>query len=271
MIEGLFRGDADRPGLRALALPGRLLLTLFLLGASAGLAAGEFNVLASVGGADGSPGLSMEDLRRTFHGRPGWTLIASKVDGGSMEKHVPVPSERRAIVDWARGGARREEFDGARKVLDLRCVRCHSPGGEKEESPFAEAREAGARWDLVAGYAKPDRGMSTAARATTTHAHLFAMSTLYALLGAAFLLTSTGRAVKAAAVALPFAGMFVDVGSWWLAMLSPAFTWTIVLGGVMVAAGTNPNIIYEREHPTVVLVARPLWEMWGPEPRGLRI
>lgn len=259
MIDGLLRDDTDRPGLRALALPARLLVTLFLLGAAAGLLAGEGNVLASHAAADGRPGLSMEDLRRTYHGRPGWTLIASMVDGGPMEKHVPIPSERKAILDWARGGARREDFDAARKVLDARCVKCHSPGGEKEESPFAEAREAGARWDLVSNYARPDRGMSLAARATTTHAHLFAMSTLYALMGAVFLLTNTRRAVKAAAVALPFVGMFVDIGSWWLAMLHPAFVWTIVAGGTLVAAGT------------VVLVARPLWEMWGPEPRGMRI
>ena len=259
MIDGLLRGDADRPGLRALALPGRLLVTLFLLGASAGLAAGEFNILASHADADGRPGLSMEDLRRTFHGRPGWTLLASKVDGGSMEKHAAVPSERKALLDWAKAGARREDFDAARKVMDLRCVKCHSPGGEKEESPFAEAREAGARWDLVAAYAKPDHGMSTAARTTTTHAHLFAMSTLYALLGAVFLLTNTRRGVKAVAVSLPFLGMFVDIGSWWLALLSPAFVYTIMTGGAMVAAGT------------LVLVLRPLWEMWGPAPRGLRV
>jgi hypothetical protein len=259
VIDGLLRGDADAPGLRALALPGRLLLTLFLLGATAGLAAGEGNVLATFSGADGRPGLSMEDLVRAFHGRPGWTLIASKVEGGSMEKQVPVPSERKAIVAWAAGGAQREEFEEARKVLDLRCVKCHSPGGEKEESPFAEARETGARWDLVSRYAAPDRGMSLAARATTTHAHLFAMSTLYGLLGAAFLFTNTRRGVKAAAVALPFLGMFVDIGSWWLAMLHPGFCWTIVAGGAMVAAGT------------AVLVARPLWEMWGPRPQGLRV
>lgn len=259
MIQDLLRGDAERPSLRALAFPARLLLTLFLLGTAAGLAAGEGNVLASHAEADGRPGLSMEDLRRVYHGRPGWTLIASKVDGGSMEKNVPVPSERRAILDWARSGATREGFDGARKVLDLRCVKCHSPGGEKGESPFAEAREAGARWDLVREYAKPDRGMTTAARATTTHAHLFSLSALLALLGFVFLLTNTRRAVKAAVVALPFAGMFLDVGCWWLSLWSPAAVAGIVAGGTMLAAGT------------LILVVRPLWEMWGPEPRGLRI
>lgn len=258
-MDGLWRDDAERTGLRALGFPARLLVTLFLLAASAGLAAGEGNVLASVAGADGDPGLSLEDLRLTYHGRPGWTLIASKVEGGSMEKHVPLPSERRVLVDWARTGARLDAFEPVRRILDARCVKCHSPGGEKEESPFAASREEGARHGLVVRYAQPDHGMSPSKRATTTHAHLFGMGVLFALLGAVFLFTNTRRGTKAAFVALPFAGMFLDIGSWWLAILSPIFAWTIVLGGALVAAGI------------VALVVRPLWEMWGPRPKGLRV
>ena len=255
MIPSPLAGDAAAPGLRGLNFPARLLATLFLVTVSAGLAAGEWNVLATHAGADGRPGLSMEDLRRVYCGRPGWTLLASKVDGGSMEKHAPVPSERKALVDWARGGARLEEFDAARRVLDLRCIRCHSPGGEKEESPFAESREAGAVHALVREYARPDRGMTPAARATTTHAHLFGFSVLLVLLGAVFLGTAARPRTKALAIALPFAGVALDVGSWWLTLLSPAFVHTLVLGGAMVGAGI------------AILVLVPLREMWGPAPR----
>ena len=258
-MEGLWRGDERRTGLAALSSPARLLLTLFLAAAASGFAAGAANVAASLGGADGKPGLAVEDLERTFHGRPGWTLIASKVDGGTMERHVPIPSERRAILDWAGKGARLEDFGPARAVLDARCIRCHSPGGEKEESPFAASREAGASHPLVARYARPDTGMSTAPRATTTHAHLLGMGMLFAALGLVFLHTNTRRGVKAAVVAAPFAGMFVDIGSWWLAILHPGFVWGSVAGGALAAAGV------------AVLVVRPLWEMWGPEPKGLRV
>jgi hypothetical protein len=176
-----------------------------------------------------------------------------------MEKNVPVPSERKVILDWARSGAPREGFEAVGRVLDLRCVRCHSAGGEKAESPFAEIREAGARYDLVARYAEPDRGMSPSARATTTHAHLFSLSMLLGLLGFVFLFTNTRPRTKTAAVVLPFAGMFLDVGCWWLALLSPAFVAGIVAGGALLAAGV------------LVLVARPLWEMWGPAAKGLRV
>ena len=258
-MDGLWRDDSDRPSLRALQFPARLLVTFFLLAAAAGLAAGEGNVLASVADADGKPGLSMEDLRVTYHGRPGWTLLASKVDGGSMEKHVPIPSERKVLLDWARNGARLEEFDGARKVLDARCVKCHAPGGEKEDAPFAASRESGASHALVSRVTAPDHGMSASKRATTTHAHLFGMGMLFLLLGAIFLLTNTRRETKAVVVAAPFLGMFLDIGSWWLAILSPAFVWTVVLGGAVTGVAA------------LVLILRPLWEMWGPRPKGLRV
>ncbi len=258
-MDGLWRDDAERPSLRALEPPARILLSLFLLAAGAGIAVGEENVLATVGAADGDPALSLEDLRRTYHGRPGWTLLGSKVDGGSMEKHVPIPSERRTLVDWARAGARRGDFDAARAVLDARCVRCHSPGGEKEDAPFAASREAGAVHALVANHAGPDRGMTLAKRSTTTHAHLLGMGTLFLALGAVFLLTNTRRGTRAAVVAAPFVGMALNIGGWWLAILSPAFVWGIVLGGAITAAGA------------AALVVRPLWEMWGPAPKGLRV
>jgi hypothetical protein len=256
---GLFGDGADRPDLRSLALPARLLLTFFLAGAAAALAAGEGTILAVHSGADGRPGVSMEDLRRTYHGREGWTLLASKVDGGSMEKHVPVPSEKAALLGWAAAGGTPEGFDAAKAVLDRRCVRCHSPGGEKSESPFAGSVEGGARHELVARFVEPDRGMSLEHRSVSTHTHLFSLSMLLALLGAAFLFTNTRPGTKVAVVCLAFGGMFLDIGSWWLALLSPAWVWGIVAGGAMMALGI------------VVLVVRPLWEMWGPAPKGLRV
>jgi len=258
-MERIWRTGDGETELASLSTPAKALLTLFLLAAAAGMAVGAWNTSASLGGADGRPGLSVEDLRRTFHGRPGWTLLASKIDGGSMERHVPIPSERKALLDWASRGARLEDFEPARAVLDARCIRCHSPGGEKGDSPFAASREAGATHPLVVRYTRPDRGMSDAQRATTTHAHLLGMGTLFAVLGFVFLFTNTRRGVKTLVVATPFAGMFLDIGSWWLAILSPAFVWTSIAGGALIALGG------------AAMILRPLWEMWGPAPKGLRV
>ncbi|MCK6481574.1 MAG: hypothetical protein L6R43_15970, partial [Planctomycetes bacterium] len=245
--------------LAALPFPARLLLTLFLAAAGAGYAVGMLNAFASHGNADGRPGLSVEDLRRTWHGRPGWTLLASKVDGGSMERHVPIPSEKRALLDWAAGGGHLDGFDAARAVLDARCLRCHSPGGQKGDAPFGASREAGASHALVARFVEPDRGMGLARRATTTHAHLLGMGTLFAAIGAVFLLSDAGPRAKALLVAAAYGGLFLDIGSWWLAIPSAAFVWTALLGAAIAAAAVAAQI---------TLSLRAMW-VTGTEPGSL--
>ena len=259
MIEGLIRDDSTRPSLRAFVFPARLLVTLFLLGMAAAFAAGEGNVFATLSEADGKPGLAWDDLVRTYHGRPGWTLLASKIDGGSMEKHVPIPSEKARLLAWAGKGGPLEGFEEVREVFSRRCLKCHAPGGEKEDRPFADAREAGAVHARVARYVQPDRGMTLSARATSTHAHLFGLSMVFLLMGGVFLLTNTRRRTKVIVLSAAFGGMFLDIGSWWLALRGEGFVAGVVVGGALMGLAA------------LVLVVRPLWEMWGPEPGGLRV
>lgn len=247
------------PRLRSLAMPARLLLTGLLLGAGAGFVAAQVNLRATHGMADGQPGLSVEDVRRVFSGRPGWSLLAAKVDGGTMERHVPVASEKEILVAWANGGARREEFAPAREVLERRCLKCHAPGKQKEDRPFTRSAEAGADWDLVRAYTIPDGGMTVAALARSTHAHLFGMSVLFVLLGAVYLMSDAGKRNQCVVVSLPFLAMFMDVGCWWLARVNPLFCWGIVVGGGLMAMA----VAYE--------IGRPLWELWGPRPTGIRV
>jgi len=248
-------GLLPSPRLRDLPLAWRLIATFLLLATGAGYVAAQVTLFATHADADGKPGLTMEDIRVAFHGRPGHSLLSSKVDGGSMEKHVPIPSERARLLAWARGGARRSDFEPARLVLGARCVRCHAPGREKEDRPFAESAEAGATWERLRPFCEPDHGISIQALARSTHAHLFGMGVLYALLGAVFCLTGTSRRTKAVVVSAPFVAMFVDIGSWWLAKLHPFFAWTIVGGGALLGLAL------------AVLILGPLWEMWGPGAR----
>jgi hypothetical protein len=224
------------PRLGALDLPARLLTTLFLLALVAGVGVGEATVMLARSGADGEPGLSLEDIRRTYHGRPGWTLLASKVDGGSMEKHCPIPSERAALLAWARGGATREGFEPARRVLDARCLRCHAPGRERERSSFASSPETGAEWERVVEFTRPDRGIPTEALARSTHAHLLGMGTLFALLGALVLMSDLPRGPRGVAAVAPLVAMLVDIGGWWLTRLHPGFAALVAAGGLLVFA-----------------------------------
>jgi hypothetical protein len=265
VIEGIVKEtsgrapDAYPTGLRSFSVPARLAVTLFLVGLALGVVAGQANVWFTHGDADGQPGLTVNDLERAFHGRPGWTLLASKIDGGSMERHIPIPSERKTVLDWANSGASLEGFTDVRPVLQRRCVKCHAPGKEKADRPFADSAEAGPVFEKVKLYTQPDRGMSNAALATSTHAHLFGFSLLFLALGLIFCMTNTTKRTKIILVSLPFIGVFLDIGSWWAAKWDRAFVYVIIAGGAIMVIGV------------VASATRSLWEMWGPRDEGLRV
>ena len=122
--------------------------------------------------------------------------------------------------------------------------------------PFAASRSEGATQELVLPMTAPDRGMSYLSLARSSHAHLFGMGVLYALAGLAFLLTETSPRTKAVVVALPFLAMFVDIGSWWLTKLSPAFAVGVIAGGALLGVAF------------AILILRPLWELLTPGRRS---
>lgn len=239
--------------LRRLPLPARLLLIGFLLSVVAAFVAAQVTNHATHAGLDGDPSPSVEDIVLAFHGRPGATLLGAKVSpGGSMEKYVPLPAERDAVIAWANDGAAEDGFPPAAAILERRCIRCHHPNGEMASVPYASTRGGPAELELVRVSTVPDTGISTARLGRSTHAHLFGMGTLFLLAGGVLLLSEASAGVKLAGVVLPFGGMFVDIACWWLTRWDPMFAYGIIAGGIVLSLGF------------VVLVAVPLWELLTP-------
>jgi uncharacterized membrane protein len=241
----------ERLRLRTLPIAARVLLTGFLLAMVAGFVAAQVNLRLQHADLDGEPGLSLEDVEIAFHGKPGSTLLTSKIaPGGSMARYIPLPADRARLDDWVAGGATRANFAPVAQTLDRLCVRCHNPGGEMAQVPFAPSRAEGAEFELVAPTTEPDRGISYASLARSSHAHLFGMSVLYLLAGGIFLLTDSGSRTKVVIAALPFVAMFLDIGCWWLTKLHAGFAPGIVAGGALLGVSF------------AVLTLRPLWELW---------
>jgi hypothetical protein len=238
--------------LRDLPLPQRLLATWFLVALAAGFGAAQVNLRLQHAAADGEPGLSYDDVVATFHGTAESSLLTSKISpGGSMAKNLPLPADRKTVTDWVRAGAREAEFPLVAEVLARRCVRCHNPGGEMRQVPFAASRERAPEFARVKPLAEPGPLMSEASLAKSTHAHLFGMGTLFAVAGWLFLLAEPPSWLRSAGVSLPFAAMFLDIGCWWLARLHGAFAAGVLAGGALLALSFG------------VLIVWPLWHMWG--------
>lgn len=238
--------------LRTLPGPARALAIAFLLALAAGFAAAQVNLRFAHAGLDGEEGLSYDDVVAAFHGRPGHALLTSKIDGGSMERYVPRPADKQVLLDWVAAGASEGAFEAPAAVLDRLCVRCHHPGGEMAQVPFAESRSEGPSFELVSATTVPDTGISYASLARSTHAHVFGMGVLFALAGLVFLGTDVAPRWKTLVVVSPYGAMVVDIGCWWLTKWEPAFAAGIMVGGAAMAAAV------------AVLVLRPLWELVTP-------
>lgn len=85
-----------------------------------------------------------------------------------------------------------------------------------------------------------------------THIHLFGMSMIFILLGAVSVFLDLGSRTKGWLIALPFAGVVVDIAAVWLkAFVSPVFFWLHIPGGGLFAG------------VFVFVFFRAMGEMWG--------
>ena len=84
-----------------------------------------------------------------------------------------------------------------------------------------------------------------------THIHLFGMNMIFIFTGAITLFLDLGLRTRTWLVALPFAGVFIDIAAMWLKIyVSAVFFWLHIPGGALFGA------IF------VYVSLRALWEMW---------
>ncbi len=88
-----------------------------------------------------------------------------------------------------------------------------------------------------------------------SHIHLFGMNMIFILLGGVTLLLHLDPETRAWLIALPFAGVVIDIAAVWLkAFISPHFFWLHLPGGGMFGG------------VFLVVFFRALWEMWWARP-----
>jgi hypothetical protein len=90
-----------------------------------------------------------------------------------------------------------------------------------------------------------------------THIHLFGMNMIFIIMGVITLFLELGLRTRTWLVALPFAGVFIDIGAMWLKIyISPVFFWLHIPGGGLFG------------WVFLYVSIRALLEMWGAESAG---
>ncbi len=256
--------------LSSLPRSAKWLLTLFLLLVGAGYLVALGNLYHRHGLADGREGLSLDDLRVTFHGldikddAPAGEGARSRMlemvePGGEMRKHLSDggPPAIRALETWLGRGATKAEFDladlaqagdpSARAAIDSNCLLCHNPDGEKADAPYGPDMFT-IDYDMVYLFAAPGTAVMTSSSTTgtvptkgpQTQAHLFLVTHIHMLSIPVFTLIVSGlflladevsRNLKNALGVVPMLMLVFDFSSWWLARISEPLIYIIVAAG----------------------------------------
>ena len=226
----------------------RCVITLTLLLFSVGYAVAILNLHFTYSSADGEAGLTPQDLIRTFHSPRGQTLLAAKIDGGSMAQYLPDPLDKAKILNWIQDGASREGFDDTvRPILQENCVVCHNPGGLM----YMQSLES---YEPVQNVVKVDRGEPIPIWARVAHTHLQSIALIFFVVGVIFTGTSLSERLKTLIVVLPFAALIVDFGARFLTRYHSGFVY------LMMAAGAVAGLAFAG----MVLIS--LYEVWWHQP-----
>ena len=230
--------------LRALPLPLKLLVTIFLIVLGIGYLISMMNLYLTYNLTDGVPGLTANDLKRAFYGDRNNTRLAAKINGGSMEQYLPVPGEKEKILSWIQDGAREERYeDEIHPIMMRNCVRCHSQSGVSSFRPLTTYEE-------VLTVTKVDRGEPEALWARVAHTHVLSIGIIFFCLGIVFSFTSFKDSTKSMVVMLPFVSLLVDFGSRFLAKYIPELVYLMMLTGALLGLSI------------ALMILIPMYEMW---------
>ncbi|MCL6506177.1 MAG: hypothetical protein K6T59_04050 [Bryobacteraceae bacterium] len=215
--------------LRDLSLTLRCLITLTLLVLAAGYGVAIVNLYYTYSLMDGEPGLTAEDLKRAFYGRRTVTLLAAKIDGGSMEQFLPDPVDKAKILKWIQDGATREGFEKVvAPILARNCWQCHNPDGFMYRRPLQT-------YEQVQDVTKVDRGEPPPIWARVAHTHLQSIGLIFFVVGLIFAGTAFSERVKTVVVTIPFVSLVVDFGSRFLARYHPGLVYVMMAAGALSA------------------------------------
>lgn len=265
--------NLDSFRLSRLTLPAKLLVTLFLLVIGPGYLFGTANIMFHHQDADLEEGLTIDDLRRTFHGlekqvTPDAEITVNSLmleqvrPDGDMREYLEEGGEPavRALMTWLEHEAIESDFaseglaeagdPSAKSVIADYCVMCHYPDGDSSDAPFASSDEAEPDYTMVFAKAEPqitksESGPQTLALPPTatkklvhiTHAHIMTIPVFTLIVGALFLMTGVGPKVKLLLAPIPMLAVLLDIGSWWGARFVEPLIYVIAAsGGIFGAA-----------------------------------
>jgi hypothetical protein len=144
------------------------------------------------------------------------------------------------------------DFASVQSIFLDQCATCHSREAGQGLPPLTTFQE-------VTAYTQMDMGESIKRLVKVSHIHIFGMSFIFILTGGIFAFSEVSPGWRAVLIAIPFAAVWIDIGSWWFTKVEPLFAYTVIIGGVLMGFALAAQIVLS------------LYEMWvkaKPESHG---
>lgn len=178
-------------------------------------------------GKDGNPlTLSYDDIVIAYSGSGKGSRIESALRG-PMSSMLP-KEESAQLIAWVQGGSDRTAYEKQiRPLIEKRCLGCHDGS-----NPHL-ANLSG--YDNIKKVTERDTGTDIFTLVRVSHIHLFGLTFVFFVVGLIFSHAYLRPVwLKCVIVVLPFIGLSVDIGSWYLVKVYHPFAWvTMGAGGIM--------------------------------------
>lgn len=203
----------------------RTLFTGALLVLGLGYLFAAIYVYAAHSGADGKPGLSVDDIKITYSGSTEITVL-EKALRGPMSGMLP-QQDLAAMLEWIRDGADKRAYAAQiEAIVDANCISCHDGS-----NPHLSNLDG---FENISVAVAQNTGADLYTLVRVSHIHLFGLTFIFFILGFIFS-HSYLRPIwlKMTVIAMPFAGVTIDVLGWYLTKVFTPFAWGVLIAGVI--------------------------------------
>ena len=202
----------------------RTLFTGALLVVGLGYIFAMLYVFAAHSGADGKPGLSVEDIKITYSGNNETTALESALRG-AMSGMLP-EQDLATLLDWIREGADKRSYsDRVEAIVGTNCLSCHDGS-----NPHLSNLDG---YENIQAVVAQDTGADLYTLVRVSHIHLFGLTFIFFVIGFIFSHAYLRPVwLKSAIIAVPFAGVIADVLGWYLTKLFAPFAWVVLIAGM---------------------------------------
>ncbi len=155
----------------------RVLFTGALLVLGLGYLFAALYVFAAHSGADGQPGLSVEDIKITYSGSAETTQLESALQG-PMSGMLP-QKDLATMLEWIRDGAGKKTFTASiEPIIDDNCLTCHDGS-----NPHLSNLDG---FENIQSVVAADTGADLYTLVRVSHIHLFGLTFIFFVMGFIF-------------------------------------------------------------------------------------